>query len=110
MMLVRAAAVVAAAMVVLDVCLTAVAARQQPTGAYISANGLRLQRGDQGPDMDGGGLGGGRDRHANTRVDAVLTVRGPNVCRSQARSFCCPGWVQRGVTGLCIVPVCSHNR
>ena len=35
---------------------------------------------------------------------------GPNVCRSRSRTFCCPGWHQRGTTGLCLVPVCSDER
>jgi len=37
-------------------------------------------------------------------------IGGPNVCRSRSRTFCCPGWHQRGSTGLCLVPICSSNR
>ena len=40
-------------------------------------------------------------------------VGGPNVCRSASASgaatFCCPGWRQRGLTGLCLAPVCSRG-
>ena len=38
----------------------------------------------------------------------VAPIGGPNVCRSPqtGAAFCCPGWTLRGITGLCLVPVC----
>lgn len=73
------------------------------------SNGLvRFQRGDQGPDDD-------HDLSSisvnTTTTDLILPpIGGPNVCRSRSRTFCCPGWHQRGATGLCLVPVCSSER
>lgn len=45
-------------------------------------------------------------------VDVAITgsavvLRGPNVCRASGQSHCCPGWSQRGNTGLCLVPICK---
>ena len=47
-------------------------------------NYLRFQRGDQGPDREGGrgGLAG-------------VSPGGPNVCRTRGTSQCCPGWQVR---------------
>ncbi len=62
----------------------------------------RFQRGDQGPDMtDGHG--------ATDGGDLLPPIGGPNVCRSSTSSFCCPGWRQRGLTGLCLVPICARG-
>jgi hypothetical protein len=80
------------------------------------SNGLvRFQRGDQGPDDD---LLSPDDQsssiinsNTSSRTDLVLPpIGGPNVCRSRSRTFCCPGWHQRGATGLCLVPICASNR
>ena len=73
-----------------------------------NASGLaRYQRGDQGPDDND-------EVHIDTNsiiTDTVIPpMGGPNVCRSRSRTFCCPGWHQRGTTGLCLVPVCSDER
>ena len=50
---------------------------------------------------------------ASSAVSVQTSVRepigGPNVCRSRGRTFCCPGWAQRGVTGLCLVPLCTSG-
>ena len=71
---------------------------------------VRYQRGDQGPDDD-------LDHsEINIETNTVVTdmvvppVGGPNVCRSRSRTFCCPGWHQRGSTGLCLAPVCTSQR
>ena len=74
----------------------------------VKTSGLaRYQRGDQGPDND-------EVMHIDTNnviTDMVIPpMGGPNVCRSRSRTFCCPGWHQRGTTGLCLVPVCSSDR
>ena len=29
--------------------------------------------------------------------------------RSRERKFCCPGWSQRGISGLCLVPICTRG-
>ena len=76
--------------------------------AEVKTSGLaRYQRGDQGPDND-------EVMHIDTTnviTDMVIPpMGGPNVCRSRSRTFCCPGWHQRGTTGLCLVPVCSSDR
>ncbi len=58
----------------------------------------------QGPDMTDLGDSAGR---GPTPSLLPPPIGGPNVCRSSAGdSFCCPGWAQRGLTGLCLVPVC----
>ena len=76
--------------------------------AEVKTSGLaRYQRGDQGPDND-------EVMHIDTNnviTDMIIPpMGGPNVCRSRSRTFCCPGWHQRGTTGLCLVPVCSSDR
>lgn len=67
----------------------------------------RFQRGDQGPDTSSGssdiGLAGPKDSLL------PAPIGGPNVCRSSGSSTCCPGWSQRGLTGLCLVPLCSRG-
>lgn len=63
----------------------------------------RYQRGDQGPDLTEGAQSGGPPGLA-------APIGGPNVCRSQESSHCCPGWTQRGLTGLCLVPLCRDGR
>ena len=74
----------------------------------VQPSGLaRYQRGDQGPDDND-------EVHIDSNTIITDTVippmGGPNVCRSRSRTFCCPGWHQRGTTGLCLVPVCSDER
>ncbi len=83
------------------VCLTLLSA------AAARRSYARYQRGDQGPDMSERGGGGGRDGAALPPP----AVGGPNVCRSSSTSssICCPGWAQRGLTGLCLVPICSRG-
>ena len=69
----------------------------------------RYQRGDQGPDTTdalGGVLPPGGPA-SNSGLPAP--IGGPNVCRSRQTSFCCPGWTQRGTTGLCLVPLCDQG-
>ena len=71
---------------------------------------MRYQRGDQGPDDLENDITI-IDTSFNETTDLVIPpIGGPNVCRSRARTFCCPGWHQRGSTGLCLVPICSSNR
>ena len=71
---------------------------------------VRYQRGDQGPDDLENDITI-IDTSFNETTDLVIPpIGGPNVCRSRARTFCCPGWHQRGSTGLCLVPICSSNR
>ena len=71
---------------------------------------VRYQRGDQGPDDDL------QPSEINIETNTVVTdivvppIGGPNVCRSRSRTFCCPGWHQRGSTGLCLVPICTSER
>ncbi len=91
-------------------------------GASASARGLvRFQRGDQGPDDDiahpgfitenPSSISIIEENSSSETIDFVAPpIGGPNVCRSRARTFCCPGWNQRGTTGLCVEPVCGSNR
>ncbi|XP_059085513.1 fibrillin-2-like [Tigriopus californicus] len=65
----------------------------------------RYQRGDQGPDVSEELSAGAINSITESRLPRP--IGGPNVCRSRDSSFCCPGWVQRGATGLCLIPVCS---
>lgn len=77
----------------------------------LQSNGLvRYQRGDQGPDDDLHQTDISIDYNSVVTDTIVPPIGGPNVCRSRSRTFCCPGWHQRGSTGLCLVPVCSSNR
>ena len=74
-------------------------------------NGIvRYQRGDQGPDEDLHSTDITIDTNTVITDMIVPPIGGPNVCRSRSRTFCCPGWHQRGSTGLCLVPVCSNER
>ncbi len=67
---------------------------------------IRYQRGDQGPDTELGGVldaGGGGEGGL-----LPAPIGGPNVCRSRGRGrACCPGWTQKGTTGLCLEPICA---
>ena len=33
-----------------------------------------------------------------------------NINRSRESTFCCPGWTQRGLSGLCLIAVCGNNN
>ena len=70
---------------------------------------FRYQRGDQGPDDLDNDISI-IDFDQNKTISVRPPIGGPNVCRSRSRTFCCPGWHQRGSTGLCLVPICSSNR
>ena len=70
---------------------------------------FRYQRGDQGPDDLDNDISI-IDFEQNKTISVRPPIGGPNVCRSRSRTFCCPGWHQRGSTGLCLVPICSSNR
>ncbi|CAB3384639.1 Hypothetical predicted protein [Cloeon dipterum] len=38
-----------------------------------------------------------------------VPLSGPNVCRSQTISYCCPGWTRKPNTGFCAVPICTRS-
>ncbi len=72
-----------------------------PLGGSGRRTFARFQRGDQGPDdSSGASLIGG---------DVTPPRGGPNVCWSNSLSFCCPGWSQRGFSGLCLTPLCPGD-
>ncbi|XP_066038029.1 fibrillin-2 isoform X1 [Chamaea fasciata] len=54
---------------------------------------------------DGAGSAGGRVRRRGHQ-DAL---RGPNVCGSRFRSYCCPGWKTLPGGNQCIVPICRNS-
>ena len=61
----------------------------------------RFQRGDQGPDVGLGGSG---------TSSGARPIGGPNVClSSMGSSSCCPGWTLRGLSGLCLTPLCRQE-
>ena len=85
----------------------------------------RYQRGDQGPDLSEAaqshnhnnnghnsgfpGVSSSSSGYIFNELESHLPapIGGPNVCRSRERSACCPGWTQRGLSGLCLLPICS---
>ncbi|NXQ28620.1 FBN2 protein, partial [Alaudala cheleensis] len=54
---------------------------------------------------DGAGSAAGRVRRRGQQ-DAL---RGPNVCGSRFRSYCCPGWKTLPGGNQCIVPICRNS-
>uniref|UniRef100_A0A8C3NS08 Fibrillin 2 n=1 Tax=Cyanoderma ruficeps TaxID=181631 RepID=A0A8C3NS08_9PASS len=54
---------------------------------------------------DGAGSAAGRVRRRGHQ-DAL---RGPNVCGSRCRSYCCPGWKTLPGGNQCIVPICRNS-
>uniref|UniRef100_A0A8B9EVW3 Fibrillin 2 n=1 Tax=Amazona collaria TaxID=241587 RepID=A0A8B9EVW3_9PSIT len=54
---------------------------------------------------DGAGSAAGRVRRRGQQD----VLRGPNVCGSRFRSYCCPGWKTLPGGNQCIVPICKNS-
>uniref|UniRef100_A0A8D2MZ83 FBN2 protein n=1 Tax=Zonotrichia albicollis TaxID=44394 RepID=A0A8D2MZ83_ZONAL len=98
----------------LVLCAQGAAGRQQrqPQQQQQNRPALRAPSGAGGPlaatashREDGAGGAAGRVRRRGQHDG----LRGPNVCGSRFRSYCCPGWRTLAGGNQCIVPICRNS-
>ncbi|XP_063036507.1 fibrillin-2 isoform X2 [Melospiza melodia melodia] len=96
----------------LVLCAQGAAGRQQRQPQQQHRPALRAPSGAGGPlaataahREDGAGGASGRVRRRGQHDG----LRGPNVCGSRFRSYCCPGWRTLAGGNQCIVPICRNS-